>query len=64
MVAEVDIDLATSGPHGRLRHASRFLRIRPDLRPEDIDHAGEPESVLITVPQALDQRGSRTGADR
>jgi hypothetical protein len=36
LVAEVTTDVARDGPLNQLRHPCRFVRVRPDLRPEDL----------------------------
>ena len=36
LVAEIDTDAATDGPHGRHRHTVSLIRIRPDLHPTDV----------------------------
>ncbi len=53
LVAEVDTDLARDGVFGRQRHLSRFVRIRPDLRLEDVPH-------LTVDPFAVAGRGARS----
>lgn len=35
-VVEISVDAAVE--HGRWRHAARFVRLRPDLAPEDVPH--------------------------
>ncbi|UQU68525.1 ATP-dependent DNA ligase [Couchioplanes caeruleus] len=37
VVVEVDADIARDGPFGRFRHRCRFVRVRPDLQPSDLD---------------------------
>jgi len=39
LVAEVETDAAVDGPFGRLRHGCRFMRLRPDMHPRDVDRA-------------------------
>ncbi|MEU8216716.1 ATP-dependent DNA ligase [Micromonospora taraxaci] len=36
LVAEVEVDTALDGPFGRVRHRGRLVRVRLDLRPEDV----------------------------
>lgn len=50
LVAEVETDVAADGPFGRLRHGCRFVRLRPDLHPCDVDSV---DSGVDPYPRSL-----------
>lgn len=46
VVVEVDADTARDGPFGRFRHRCRFVRVRPDLHPSDLDRIVSQRPVV------------------
>jgi ATP-dependent DNA ligase len=60
-VVELVVDPAVDGP--RWRHAARFLRLRPDLHPDDIGPAGRAENGAdVAARRAIRPRGPAAGA--
>jgi hypothetical protein len=43
-VLVVDISADTAFEHGKWRHLTRFVRVRPDLSPDDVVAPGRRES--------------------